>query len=253
MTLAFIARRFARGQISMAHAVSPAVPVSALLRLKDFARQHDWPLALIDASELSDPSYRSNPVDRCYFCKNSLYKRIGSITDGVIASGTNLDDLGDFRPGLKAAAENNVVHPFVEAGIDKKGVRALARHFGLEEISELPAQPCLASRIETGVAIDPTDLAFIEQVERDLGSALMKIDAIGENASSNFALRCRITHMGVVIEISELDEMPRQLLAEIADNACNSTGRRFLGMRPYRRGSAFLMSDVSLPAEVMNE
>lgn len=241
MMLAYFAHRFSRGQVNMAHAVSPAVPISALERLKSFAGQHGWSLTLIDAGELSNPDYRNNPVNRCYFCKHSLYTRIRSLFDGPIASGTNLDDLGDYRPGLQAAAESNVVHPFVEAGIDKAGIRALARQYGLEEISELPSQPCLASRVETGIAIDPRDLAFIDHVERDLGMALAQFDrASAQPGDPDLALRCRITHQGVVIEASTLDNLQRELLIRTAHAACANTGRTFLGLKPYRRGSAFL-------------
>ncbi len=244
MTLAYFAHRFAPGRITMAHAVSPAVPASAVQRLQTFAAEHRWHLELIDAEELSNPFYRSNPVDRCYFCKQSLYTRIRTLTDGPIASGTNLDDLGDFRPGLKAAKENGVFHPFVEAKIDKPGVRALARHYGLQEIAELPSQPCLASRIETGITIDPDDLAFIERVENELAEILnghRSKDGIIDR--SQLALRCRVTHQGVVVEASEFDGAARHAMELAARQACENTGRTFLGLRPYRRGSAFLTSE----------
>ena len=103
----------------MLHAVSPAVPPHATARVRAHAERHGWALTVADAGEFDDPRYRANPVDRCYFCKSNLYDRIRSVTEGTVASGTNLDDLGDYRPGLKAAAERGVVHPFVEAGIDK--------------------------------------------------------------------------------------------------------------------------------------
>ena len=73
----------------------------------------------------------------------------------MIVSGANTGDLGDFRPGLAAAAEHAVRHPYVECGIDKPAVRAIAAGLGLDDLAELPAAPCLSSRVETGIAIDP--------------------------------------------------------------------------------------------------
>ena len=131
-------------------------------------RRFGWRLTEVDAGEFADPAYRANPVNRCYFCKTNLYDRIAHVTEGPIASGANLDDLGDYRPGLIAAAEHRVRHPFVEAGMDKAAVRALARDFDLADISELPAQPCLSSRVETGIAISASDLAFVARMERAL-------------------------------------------------------------------------------------
>src|SRR6185437_16934761 len=103
-----------------------------------------------------------------YFCKSNLYDRIRDLTDAVIVSGAKMDDLGDYRPGLLAAAERTVVHPYVDAGMDKTAVRALARELGLDDVAELPAQPCLSSRIETGIAIYSNDLAFIDLAETRL-------------------------------------------------------------------------------------
>ena len=140
----------------------------------------------------ADARYRANPVDRCYYCKTNLYARIREATPDPIASGTNRDDLDDFRPGLRAAAERDVVHPYVEAGIDKASVYALAARLGLDDLERLPAQPCLASRVETGIAIAPDDLAFIDAVETRLAARL------GREA----VLRCRVTHAGIVIELA---------------------------------------------------
>lgn len=233
MTLAFVAHRFAGGSTRMVHAVSPAVPVDATLRIRDYAAREGWNIALVDAGEFADPSYRANPVNRCYFCKSNLYERIGGLSSGVIASGTNLDDLGDFRPGLKAAAERNVVHPFVEAGIGKSHIRALARWHGLADLAELPAQPCLASRVETGITIDAGDLAFIDAVEREIRGHLP--------VQAN--VRCRLVRDGVVLEVGGEGGRDLTALSERAAAQCRDAGRVFLGLRPYRQGSAFLRTD----------
>ena len=123
----------------MLHAVSPAVPPHATARVRAHAGLEGWNLAVADAGEFADPRYRANPVDRCFFCKSNLYDRIRSVTQATVASGTNLDDLGDFRPGLKAASQRGVVHPFVEAGIDKAAVREIARLGG--DVSKFVTPP----------------------------------------------------------------------------------------------------------------
>ncbi len=228
MVLAFVAHRNCGTAVSMVHAVSPAVPEAASARVRAYAAREGWALRIVDAGEFSDPDYLANPVNRCYFCKSNLYGRIAGLSDGPIASGANLDDLGDYRPGLLAAREHRVVHPFVEAGIDKATIRALARRHGLADLAELPAQPCLASRVETGIAIDGGDLAFIDAAEN-----LMR-DALGATAT----VRCRITHAGVVIEIGAGDVPPTLRDALMA--LCADGGRVFAGVRPYRRGAAFL-------------
>jgi uncharacterized protein len=230
MTLAFVAHRFSGKAVKMVHAVSPAVPAEATLRIEDYAAREGWHLALVDAGDFSDPSYRANPVNRCYFCKSNLYDRISGLSAGVIASGTNLDDLGDFRPGLKAAEERKVVHPFVEARIGKAGIRAIARRHKLTDIAELPAQPCLASRVETGIRIDAADLAFIDAAERHIRA----------HAPANSNLRCRLTHGGVVLEAGGGGNLDLDHLARLAERLCKESGRTFAGARPYRQGSAFL-------------
>jgi pyridinium-3,5-biscarboxylic acid mononucleotide sulfurtransferase len=229
MTLAYVAHRFSRSAVSMLHAVSPAVPPHATPRVVSHAERWGWVLTVADAGEFEDPRYRANPVDRCYFCKSNLYDRIRSVTQGTVASGTNLDDLGDYRPGLKAAAQRGVVHPFIEAEIDKATVREIARIHGLDDLAELPAQPCLSSRVETGIAIDAADLGFIDTVER----------AVSNIVPSEPNIRCRITHTGVALELGER-AATRDDIKRLVEALCRQTGRTFTGIRPYRRGAAFL-------------
>ena len=121
MTLAVVAHRVLADSANMVHAVSPAVPTDATERVERYARRQGWRLERIDAGELVDARYVANPVNRCYFCKTNLYSTIAPLagTGATIVSGTNTDDLGDFRPGLAAAAEHAVRHPYVECGIGK--------------------------------------------------------------------------------------------------------------------------------------
>ncbi|WGF90501.1 adenine nucleotide alpha hydrolase [Marinivivus vitaminiproducens] len=230
MTLATIAHRRNRGRIAVIHAVSPAVPPAATLRVRARALREGWDLSVTGAGEFEDERYRANPADRCYFCKTNLYARIRALTRWRIASGANTGDLGDYRPGLLAAAERDIVHPFIEAGIDKPEVRVLARRFGLDEVAELPAQPCLASRVETGIAIDADDLAFVDRVET----------ALARLAPANATLRCRVTHKGIVVELGADAAPMAPLLHDAARALCDAASRPFLGVQDYRKGAMFV-------------
>jgi len=189
--------------------------------------------AVIDAGEFNDARYRENPLDRCYFCKTNLYAGIASSTSLPILSGTNLDDLDDFRPGLNAAREFDVRHPFVEAGIIKADVRRIARELDLTDLSELPAAPCLSSRVETGIRIEAADLNMIDWVENFLSGHLGAV-----------ALRCRIRKDGLCIEIdgSVLTAISKPEI----DGMVGNIQKTFLppgyavSVAPYVRGSAFI-------------
>lgn len=224
MTLAHVAHAVLGQRARMVHATSPAVPPVATTRVREHATKAGWRLDLVDAGEFDDPRYRANPVNRCFFCKTNLYGSLAQMCGGTIASGTNVDDLNDFRPGLKAAETWDVVHPYVEAGLDKSAIYSLAARLKLNDLVALPAQPCLASRVETGIAVNADDLAFVDDVETLLRAIL------GQGAT----VRCRITHAGVIVEAD--GAVPSVAIAD----ACRETGRTYLGHRPYRRGSAFL-------------
>lgn len=229
MTLATFAHRLGGARIAVVHAVSPAVPPAATARVEARARREGWRLIVTGAGEFEDVRYRDNPVDRCYFCKTNLYGRIRGLADGAIASGANLDDLGDYRPGLLAAAERGVVHPFIEAEMDKAAIRELARRLGLDDVAELPAQPCLASRVETGIAIDAADLAFVDRVETRLAQVL----------PAGATVRCRVTRGGIAVEVGPECEAP-DTVAELAAALCRDDGRKFVGVGRYRRGAMFV-------------
>ncbi|ORE91972.1 PP-loop domain-containing protein [Stappia sp. 22II-S9-Z10] len=232
MTLATLAHRRLGAAPLMVHATSPAVPSDARSRVEAHAAAEGWRLTVIDAGEFADADYRANPVNRCYFCKSRLYGAIDAViraaAGGAVASGTNMDDLGDYRPGLAAAEEKRVRHPFVEAAIDKRLVRALAAAEGLA-FAALPAQPCLSSRVETGIAIQPADLAFIDTLEARLRGAL----------AGPVAVRVRLRRAGIAVETGAAAAQWGPLEA-LAAEACAASGRPFLGVEPYRMGSAFL-------------
>ena len=235
MTLACAAHLRLGSRATMFHAVSPAVPPEATSRTRRHAESLGWDLRIVDAGEFSDPRYAANPVNRCYFCKTHLYSTIAGHTRATVVSGTNTDDLGDFRPGLDAAREHDVRHPFVEARIAKATVRDIARHLGLEDVAELPASPCLSSRIETGIRVDEAAVKLVHRVEGLLGRAFGSVTA-----------RCRVRQEGLVIELGE----PAYSMAtsgnfdglaeEIAELGRSSGYGETVRIEPYRMGSAFL-------------
>lgn len=235
MTLAVVAHRDPMVRAEMFHAVSPAVPPEATERVRRYAAVEGWNLRVVDAQEFRDADYVRNPVTRCFYCKSNLYGTIASLTDVYIVSGTNTDDLGDFRPGLAAATALDVHHPYIEAGIDKSGVRLIARALGLDDLAELPAAPCLSSRIETGLPIDASMLSLVHEIERDL------TDTIAPKA-----VRCRVRAGRVVVEIDEttltgLGPFEQQrIIADVAQRWRRHGRPQRVELAPYRRGSAFV-------------
>ncbi|HVY04559.1 MAG TPA: hypothetical protein VHB46_01160 [Burkholderiales bacterium] len=236
LTLATVAHRTLSGNVEMFHAVSPAVPQEATARVRDMAQREGWTLHVIDAGEFGDADYRSNPVNRCFYCKTNLYGAIAPHTTSQIVSGTNTNDLGEYRPGLEAAKNHDVRHPFVEAGIGKESVRAIARELGLGDVAELPSAPCLSSRIETGIAIDPAMLGLVHAAERLVSAKL-----------APRTVRCRVRAKGVVIELDEknlaaLDTAARELLKQDIGVLFSEGGYDYpVSLAPYRTGSAFLV------------
>jgi uncharacterized protein len=235
MTLAVVAHRTPGVRAEMFHAVSAAVPPEATERVHRYAAHEGWNLRIIDAQEFADPDYLRNPVTRCFHCKSNLYGTIAGITGANIISGTNTDDLADYRPGLAAASARNVQHPYVDAGVDKAGVRRIAHAIGLDDLAELPAAPCLSSRIETGLAIDPSVLSLVNEVERHLTATI-----------APKAVRCRVRADRVVVELDEatlhrLGPIDRHRIVTDVANRWQRGGHTWhVDLAPYRRGSAFL-------------
>jgi uncharacterized protein len=152
---------------------SASVARSELDTAKEIARLIGIRHVIVQTREFDDPNYLKNDGTRCYFCKSELYSRVESLLPElgvpVIASGANLDDQGDYRPGLTAAAEHAVRHPLQEAGFRKSDVRAVARHWDLPTWDK-PAAPCLSSRLAPGLAVTPERTQRVEAAEAFLRS-----------------------------------------------------------------------------------
>jgi uncharacterized protein len=147
---------------------SASVPRTEIEDAQRLARQIGIRHRIVPTEEFADPNYIRNDGTRCYFCKSELYTRIETLLPeldaAVICSGANLDDRGDYRPGLTAAAEHAVRHPLQEASFTKADVRALARVWGLPTWDK-PASPCLSSRLAPGVEVTRERTGRVEAAE----------------------------------------------------------------------------------------
>ena len=130
-------------------------------------------LLFITTKEIADPNYLRNAPDRCYFCKAELFSELmrmaRELGAEVIFDGSNISDIGDYRPGRKAAEERRVLSPFVEVGLGKEELRQLARKYNLS-FSEKPAAACLASRIPYGIEVTPERLRQIDDAEKGISA-----------------------------------------------------------------------------------
>jgi uncharacterized protein len=152
---------------------SPSYPEAQQDVATAVAESIGLPRVEIDTHELDDPSYVANPSDRCYFCKADLYGRLLALARehgcAAVLDGSNADDLDDHRPGLIAARELGVRSPLQEVGLRKEEIRALSRRAGLPTW-DMPASPCLASRISYGTPVTPLRLRRIDAAESRLRS-----------------------------------------------------------------------------------
>lgn len=149
-------------------AVSPSLATAEHKLAREVATQIGIRHVELSTREFNRPEYRRNAGDRCFFCKDTLYELTSShmteLGALVLINGSNTDDLGDYRPGMKAADNYSVRSPLIELGIDKSTVRELARHWGLT-VADKPASPCLASRVAYGVEVTEERVHRIDQAE----------------------------------------------------------------------------------------
>ncbi len=214
-------------------AVSPTLPASEREAAQRIARHIGARHVLWDTDQLAIPDFVANDATRCYHCKTDLYDGLarlrGQFGDPVVVDGTNLDDLGDDRPGLTAAREQGIRSPLVEAALSKAEVRELAKTLGLPNWDK-PAAPCLSSRIPRGTPITIDKLSRVEQAEEVLfreGFREVRVRDQGETAR---------------IEVAA-DELPSLLDDERRARvtaALHAVGFRDVTVdeRGYRRGGA---------------
>jgi len=187
----------------------------------------------IETHELDDPDYAANTASRCYYCKTELYERLVALARergfAVVLDGSNADDLDDYRPGLRAARELGVRSPLQEVGLTKMEIRSLSRSAGLPTW-EIPASPCLASRISYGLPVTPERLRQIEEAETRLNALHSWRDL-------------RVRHHGELgrLEVSteDIGVLADPVVRERATVAFREAGftRACLDLSGYRRGA----------------
>ncbi len=196
----------------------------------DLAERWQMQHRVIVTDELSKTDYRKNPVNRCFFCKTSLYESLKTIADeegfDAILNGTNVDDLGDHRPGLIAADDFSIVSPLADAGFTKADIRALANHLGMEN-ADKPQAACLSSRFPYGSHIDEERLAQVEAAE----------DALAELGFRQFRVRHHEEVARLEIDVSELDHAFAQ--RDVIQDRIREVGYRYvaLDLGGFRSGS----------------
>ena len=177
---------------------SPSLPRAALREALSLAEHLGAKVEVVSTDEMSNPDYTSNPLNRCYFCKGELFRRLDSMAlkrgFSAIAYGENADDAQQVRPGGRAAAEFSVIAPLKQAGLTKAEIRALSREMGLPT-ADKPAQPCLSSRIPHGTPVTREALAMIEQGEawvRSLGFRVFRVRHIAAGPLSGPGAKVQI-------------------------------------------------------------
>jgi pyridinium-3,5-biscarboxylic acid mononucleotide sulfurtransferase len=213
-------------------ALSPSYSAHDRSVVEDFVRQLGVRHEFIETHEMENPKYRANAADRCYFCKDELFKVLDAMAEergfAAIAYGVNADDTLDFRPGHRAAAEHRVLAPLLDAGLRKAEIRTLSRRAGLPTWDR-PASACLASRLPYGTEVTPERLALIERAEaalRDLGFRQFRV---------------RLHEKLARVEIAP-EEMPRAMSPEMASSIASrlkTAGFSYvaLDLEGYRQGS----------------
>ena len=230
--LAYAAHTALGEQALAATALSPSYPSSHRALAEQVVSQFGIAHRFVDTHEMDRADYRANRPDRCYFCKTELFGVLESLVDELgfdaIAYGVNTDDTGDFRPGHRAAAEHQVLSPFLDVDLSKAEIRALSRAVGLPT-AELPASACLASRLPYGTQVTPERLAQVEQGEerlRALGFRQVRLRHHGEMAR-------------VEIDPSELSRALDPAMGRAILEAIKPLGFRYvaLDLQGYRTGS----------------
>jgi len=214
---------------------SPSLPRRELEETKKIAQQIGIKHLIINTEETKNEKYLQNPNNRCYYCKAELYFKLRNVAHQLkiknIVNGTNFDDLSDYRPGLKAAEEYNVVSPLKEAGLTKNDVRELAKELGLD-IWDKPSSPCLSSRIPYGQEITLMKLSMIERAEDFL---------------KEFGIReLRVRHFGNIAKI-EVNEKDKQLIDEnidLIEKKFSEIGFKEIEVANLRSGNLNLMINV---------
>lgn len=226
---------------------SPSLPRRELAEALQLGRQFNFPVRVVKTAEFNNPDYLANPTNRCYFCKHELFEELAPLAlaekFAVICYGENASDVGDFRPGAKAAAEFQVRAPLKEAGLTKAEIRELSAQLGLPT-ADKPQMACLSSRLPYGEAVTPEKLRMIEAAEyvlRDLGFYDVRVrhHELGPQSQISEPGKSK-THLAR-IEVGPT-ELPKLLTAGCSERVAEALkqigyAHVTVDLRGYRRGS----------------
>jgi uncharacterized protein len=192
--LAYVAHLALKENMLAVLADSPSLARREYRHALEFANDHGIALHIIETQEMQNPFYGANQGDRCYHCKKALFEKIEELRrqpgnplsnlSWPVFYGANLDDLGDYRPGIQAAKEATILAPYVELKMDKNTIRSICAALGLE-VADKPAMPCLASRIAYGQEVNMDKLKQVEGAENflsDLGFRMLRVRHHGDTA-----------------------------------------------------------------------
>jgi pyridinium-3,5-biscarboxylic acid mononucleotide sulfurtransferase len=230
--LAFVAHRVLGERARAVTGISPSVSERQRQLVEEFVRAHGLNHTMISTREMENPSYTSNPSNRCYFCKSELFDFLNRLrmewNVEVVFDGSNSDDVGDYRPGRQAAGEQKVVSPFIEVGLSKNDIRELSRQAGLPTW-DMPAMPCLSSRFPYGVEITEEKLRQVDRAEaflRDLGFR-------------NFRVRHHDELARIEVDKAEMADILDTTLLEVINREFRSLGYHYvtLDLQGFRSGS----------------
>ena len=203
---------------------SPSLPRSSLQEARRVAKSLGAVVELVATTELEDPRYAENPLNRCYFCKAELFTRMEEIAGArgfaAIAYGENADDPPHLRPGSQAAAEYSVIAPLRNAGLTKADVRELSRNLGLPT-ADAPAQPCLSSRIPHGTRVTRQALDFVERGEAIVRQFGFKIFRLRYQPPEEGALTSR---PGARLQIAPEEMLRLEPLRQVLIAALSASG-----------------------------
>ncbi|RPI27491.1 MAG: ATP-dependent sacrificial sulfur transferase LarE [Acidobacteria bacterium] len=230
--LAFMANRVLGDRARIVTGISPSVSQMQQNLVTEFVQQHGLNHVIVDTREMDNPSYTTNPSNRCYFCKSELFSYLSRLREEwgteVVFDGSNVDDVGDYRPGRQAAGEQSVVSPFIEVGLRKEDIRALSRKAGLRTW-DMPAMPCLSSRFPYGVEITEEKLRQVDRAE----------SLLREMGFKNFRVRHHDTLARIEIAREEMGDILDITLLEVIDKEFKAIGYHYvtLDLQGFRSGS----------------
>jgi len=243
--VAALAKRALENRTLAITAVSESLAPGEIEIAKKTAEQIGIKHLIVTTDEIHNPDYNSNPSNRCYYCKDTLYRELRRQANNcgfeAVLDGTQIDDFGDVRPGLVAARELGVRSPLAEAGFTKKDVREAARAIGLD-VWDKPAMPCLSSRIQHGDEITVQKLSQIAMAE----SAVKRL-----SGARDLRVRHRGTHAAIEVAPSELELFREEVILNRIKEELEQIGFENMSIGPLKRSGgvekSVPQSGLSLP------